>query len=245
MNPRGSRQGSGRPRSSHERPPTAAQRPAHRRPRQAHLGDIEGAFGRISVGEVGERHTWKPRLLTLAAIVGPGHHRHGRRQRRRRCLHLRPGRAELPHHPAVDAAAADPGADRQPGDGGPARSGHRRRPCPAHQRALRPRLGLVQRRGPFSPQLPDHRHRVHRHLPGRRLRRRLASTSRCRSLRWRWWRSWRPAASEVGAGHVRLHRHQPGADPDVLPVPSALGHASPRTSWCRASTAGPPRTRCC
>ena len=39
---------------------------------EAHLGDIEGAFGRISVGEVGERHTWKRRLLTLAAIVGPG-----------------------------------------------------------------------------------------------------------------------------------------------------------------------------
>ena len=38
----------------------------------AHLGDIEGAFGRIPVGAVGERHTWKQRLLTLAAIVGPG-----------------------------------------------------------------------------------------------------------------------------------------------------------------------------
>src|SRR5947209_11051959 len=39
---------------------------------EAHLGDIEGAFGRISVGEIGERHTWKQRLLNLAAIVGPG-----------------------------------------------------------------------------------------------------------------------------------------------------------------------------
>jgi Mn2+/Fe2+ NRAMP family transporter len=38
----------------------------------AHVGDIEGALGRISVGELGERHTWKQRLLTLAAIVGPG-----------------------------------------------------------------------------------------------------------------------------------------------------------------------------
>jgi Mn2+/Fe2+ NRAMP family transporter len=38
----------------------------------AHLGNIEGAFGRIDVGAVGERHTWKQRLLTLAAIVGPG-----------------------------------------------------------------------------------------------------------------------------------------------------------------------------
>jgi NRAMP (natural resistance-associated macrophage protein)-like metal ion transporter len=39
---------------------------------EAHLGDIEGAFGRIAVGEVGEYRTWKQRLLTLAAIVGPG-----------------------------------------------------------------------------------------------------------------------------------------------------------------------------
>ena len=39
---------------------------------EAHVGDIEGALGRISVGDVGERHTWKQRLVTLAAIVGPG-----------------------------------------------------------------------------------------------------------------------------------------------------------------------------
>jgi NRAMP (natural resistance-associated macrophage protein)-like metal ion transporter len=38
----------------------------------AHLGDIEGAFGRIPVDNLGERHSWKQRLLTLAAIVGPG-----------------------------------------------------------------------------------------------------------------------------------------------------------------------------
>jgi NRAMP (natural resistance-associated macrophage protein)-like metal ion transporter len=38
----------------------------------AHLGDIEGAFGRIIVGEVGERHSLKRRLLTFAAIAGPG-----------------------------------------------------------------------------------------------------------------------------------------------------------------------------
>ncbi|MDQ2754414.1 MAG: divalent metal cation transporter, partial [Actinomycetota bacterium] len=38
----------------------------------AHLGDIEGALGRISVGDVGERHTWKQRALTLLAIMGPG-----------------------------------------------------------------------------------------------------------------------------------------------------------------------------
>jgi Mn2+/Fe2+ NRAMP family transporter len=38
----------------------------------AHVGDIEGALGRIAVDETGERRTWRQRLLTLAAIVGPG-----------------------------------------------------------------------------------------------------------------------------------------------------------------------------
>jgi len=38
----------------------------------AHLGDIEGAFGRISVGETDRPRTWKTRLLTLLAIMGPG-----------------------------------------------------------------------------------------------------------------------------------------------------------------------------
>ncbi len=39
---------------------------------EAHLGDIEGAFGRVSVGDVGERRSWGRRLLTFAAIMGPG-----------------------------------------------------------------------------------------------------------------------------------------------------------------------------
>jgi len=38
----------------------------------AHLGDIEGAFGRISLSETAHPRTWKTRLLTLLAIVGPG-----------------------------------------------------------------------------------------------------------------------------------------------------------------------------
>jgi Mn2+/Fe2+ NRAMP family transporter len=38
----------------------------------AHLGDIEGAFGRISIGETDRPRTLKVRLLTLLAIVGPG-----------------------------------------------------------------------------------------------------------------------------------------------------------------------------
>jgi Mn2+/Fe2+ NRAMP family transporter len=36
------------------------------------VGDIEGAFGRISVDDTDRPRTWKARLLTLLAIVGPG-----------------------------------------------------------------------------------------------------------------------------------------------------------------------------
>jgi NRAMP (natural resistance-associated macrophage protein)-like metal ion transporter len=39
---------------------------------EAHLGDIEGAFGTIRLEDVAPRRTWKQRLLTLAAIIGPG-----------------------------------------------------------------------------------------------------------------------------------------------------------------------------
>jgi NRAMP (natural resistance-associated macrophage protein)-like metal ion transporter len=38
----------------------------------AHVGDIQGALGTIRVGDVARRRTWKSRLLTLAAIMGPG-----------------------------------------------------------------------------------------------------------------------------------------------------------------------------
>jgi Mn2+/Fe2+ NRAMP family transporter len=38
----------------------------------AHLGDIEGAFGRISVTDTERPRTLRTRLLTLAAIIGPG-----------------------------------------------------------------------------------------------------------------------------------------------------------------------------
>ncbi|MUL77693.1 Nramp family divalent metal transporter [Mycolicibacterium sp. CBMA 226] len=38
----------------------------------AHLGDIEGAFGKISVSDPDTGSTIKTRLLTLLAIVGPG-----------------------------------------------------------------------------------------------------------------------------------------------------------------------------
>ena len=38
----------------------------------AHLGDIEGAFGKISISAPASAATVKTRLMTLAAIVGPG-----------------------------------------------------------------------------------------------------------------------------------------------------------------------------
>ena len=38
----------------------------------AHLGDIKGAFGSIRVDDRAPRQGWRHRLLTLAAIVGPG-----------------------------------------------------------------------------------------------------------------------------------------------------------------------------
>ena len=38
----------------------------------AHLGDIEGALGTIYQGDTKRRRTWRARLTTLMAIVGPG-----------------------------------------------------------------------------------------------------------------------------------------------------------------------------
>ena len=157
----------------------------------------------------------------------PGHRRpradrDGRRQRRRRRVHLRAGRAELRLHPAVDAAAADPGADRQPGDGGQARRGHRRRACPAHQRAVRPVLGLVQRRRPVHSQLPDHRHRVHRRLARPALFPRqpvhLGARHRGRPDRDHHERQLPP----LGAGDVRVHRGERDPGPARVPVAPLL-----------------------
>ncbi len=39
---------------------------------EAHLGDIEGALGRIRLGEDSDRSAWRRRLVTFLAIVGPG-----------------------------------------------------------------------------------------------------------------------------------------------------------------------------
>jgi Mn2+/Fe2+ NRAMP family transporter len=46
-------------------PPTAALD-------SAHIGDINGALGTIRRDDVGPRHTWRKRLATLFAILGPG-----------------------------------------------------------------------------------------------------------------------------------------------------------------------------
>jgi NRAMP (natural resistance-associated macrophage protein)-like metal ion transporter len=39
---------------------------------EEHVGDIEGAFGTIAFGDTGARHSWRAKVLTLLAIVGPG-----------------------------------------------------------------------------------------------------------------------------------------------------------------------------
>jgi NRAMP (natural resistance-associated macrophage protein)-like metal ion transporter len=39
---------------------------------EAHVGDIVGALGRIRQHDTGARRSWKAKLLTLLAIVGPG-----------------------------------------------------------------------------------------------------------------------------------------------------------------------------
>src|SRR6202040_682418 len=39
---------------------------------EAHSGDIHGAFGTIRLSDMAPRRTWRRRLLTLLAIIGPG-----------------------------------------------------------------------------------------------------------------------------------------------------------------------------
>jgi len=38
----------------------------------AHIGDIRGAFGTISVNDTGKRNSWMARFKTMMAIIGPG-----------------------------------------------------------------------------------------------------------------------------------------------------------------------------
>ena len=39
---------------------------------EAHIGDINGAFGTIRRGDHGPRIGWRARVMTLLAILGPG-----------------------------------------------------------------------------------------------------------------------------------------------------------------------------
>src|SRR5579864_3041025 len=39
---------------------------------EMHVGDIHGAFGTIRLSDVAPRRTWRMRLMTLLAILGPG-----------------------------------------------------------------------------------------------------------------------------------------------------------------------------
>lgn len=61
-----------RPGDPESRPVLSATPPASAVLDSAHLGDIHGALGKISLSDVGERHTFKQRVLTLLAIMGPG-----------------------------------------------------------------------------------------------------------------------------------------------------------------------------
>jgi Mn2+/Fe2+ NRAMP family transporter len=75
----GQRQAAARPGRQERAPPASPGRPAAQQTLakpsavldEAHLGDIEGALGRIRVGE-DYQSGWKRRLVTFLAIVGPG-----------------------------------------------------------------------------------------------------------------------------------------------------------------------------
>ena len=142
----------------------------------AHIGHIQGAFGTILHGDVAPRETWKHRLTTLLAIIGPG-------------LIVMAGDNDAGAFGTYGQAGQTygttllwtlalliPGALRQPGDGAAPRRGHRRRPRAADLRAVRQVLGRLQRHRPLPAQRADHRHRVHRHQPRR------STTSACNKV---------------------------------------------------------------
>ncbi len=161
----------------------------------AHIGPIRGAFGTILQGDIAPRTTWKHRLTTLLAILGPG-------------LIVMVGDNDAGAFATYGQAGQTygttllwtlalliPGSLRQSGDGAAPGRRDRRRPCASDLRALRQVLGRVQRHRPVPAQLPDHRHRVHRHRAGARLPRPRQDHGR-RRLR--------------GAGHDRRqHRRLP------------------------------------
>ncbi len=197
-----------RHRSQRSRPPRRSRPRPHRRHR--------GRARHHPPGRHAARGTWKARACDADGDCRPRSDRHGRRQRCRRLQHLHPGRPELRHRAAVDAAAAGPGALRQPGDGAAPRRGDRRRPCAPDPGAVRQVLGRVQRHRPVHPERADHRHRVHRHQSRARLSRRAARL-----------------------GHRGRGRHR--SSPPPAPAASAASSgsrwrcASSACCWCRSS----------
>ena len=53
-------------------PPRRSNAPSSAVLDSAHIGDIHGAFGTIRLDDNAPRRTWRRRLMTLAAIIGPG-----------------------------------------------------------------------------------------------------------------------------------------------------------------------------
>ena len=55
-------------------PPAASPEPVRAPPvlDEAHVGDIQGALGTLSLSDTGVRNSWRGRLLALLAIMGPG-----------------------------------------------------------------------------------------------------------------------------------------------------------------------------
>ena len=150
----------------------------------------------------------------------PGTHRDGRRQRRRRCVHLCAGRPGFRLLAPLDPDIADPGPHRQPGDGCAVGRGHRGRLREAHQRAVRPLLGLVLGRGNLPPQLPDHQHGVHGHQPRRRvlpIEPRACGADRGRASHRHHGQRQLPA---LGASNVRVPLREPSRSTVGGPQPS-------------------------
>ena len=111
----------------------------------AHLGHIQGAFGTILHGDVAPRETWKHRLTTLLAILGPG-------------LIVMTGDNDAGAFATYGQAGQNYGTTLlwtmallipvlyvNQRDGAAPRRRHRRRPRAPHLRALRQILGRLQR----------------------------------------------------------------------------------------------------
>ena len=194
---------------------------------EAHIGDIRGALGTIRMDDTGARHGWRSRAMALLAIMGPGLIvMVGDNDAGGVSTYAQAGQ-NYGTSPAVGADPADPGADRQPGDGDPPRRRHRRRPRAADQRALRALLGLVLGRGPVHPQLPHDRHRVHRRQPRAGVLRREQVRRRAGRRRGARGDHRDGQLPQLGALHVRVRGGQLPGDP-------AAGAGAPRLRHDRA-----------